>query len=147
MFGRSVPTVYLDLVDERDREIEQTLRLRVMPVTAVVRFLPFGRAGDVQPYVGVGVAALRFRYSEIGRFVDNATLDIFEDRYVATGTVPGAVVVGGLRLPIGGDVFGMSLEGRYINGAGETGGLDAGFLDEKIDLSGFLFNVGFHVRF
>lgn len=146
-FGRTVPTVYLDLVDERGREIDQALKLRVVPVTAVVRFLPFGRAGDAQPYVGVGVAALRYRYSEVGRFVDNRTLDIFEDRYSVSGVVPGGVVVGGVRLPLGGDVYGMSLEGRYLMGSGDTGGLDEGFLDEKIDLSGFLFNVGFQVRF
>lgn len=146
-FGKTVPTVYLDLVDERNREIEQELRLRVVPLTAVARFLPFGRAGDVQPFVGVGVAALRFRYSEVGRFVDFDTLDIFEERYVATGMAPGLVIVGGLRLPLGGDVYGMSLEGRYLSGSGKTGGLDEGFLDDKIDLSGLLFNVGFNVRF
>jgi hypothetical protein len=147
VFGRSVPTVYLDLVDDRGREIEQTLRLRVVPLTAVVRFLPFGRPGDVQPFVGVGVGLLNYRYSEIGRFVDPQDLDIFEDRFVTSGRALGGVVLGGLRLPLGGDVFGMSLEGRYITGEGETGGLDAGFLDEKIDLSGFQFNVGFQVRF
>jgi opacity protein-like surface antigen len=146
-FGRTVPTVYLDLIDERNREIDQELKLRVVPLTAVVRFLPFGRAGDVQPYVGAGVAALNFRYSETGRFVDTDTLDIFEDRFTTSGTAPGLVVLGGLRLPLGGDVYGMSLEGRYLKGAGDTGGLDQGFLDEKIDLGGFLFNVGFQVRF
>ena len=146
-YGRSVPTVYLDLVDERDREIEQTLRLRVVPITAVVRFLPFGDAGTVQPYVGAGIGLLNYRYSEVGRFVDSETLDIFEDRFTARGVAPGAVFLGGLRLPLGGDVYGMSLEGRYLVGSGDTGGFDEGFLDEKIDLSGFLFNVGFHVRF
>jgi hypothetical protein len=147
VFGRSVPSVYLDLVDERNREIDQTLRLRVVPLTAVVRFLPFGRAGDVQPFVGAGVALLNYRYSEVGRFVDTDTLDIYDDRYTASGSAPGVVVLGGVRPPLGGDVFGMSLEGRYLSGSGDTGGLEAGFLDEKIDLGGFLFNVGFNVRF
>lgn len=146
-FGRSVPTLYVDLVDEFDREIEQTLKLRVVPITGVVRFMPFGRAGDVQPYVGAGVGLLSYRYSEFGRFVDGDTLDIFEDRYTATGTAPAAVLLGGVRLPIGGDVYGLSLEGRYLMGSGNTGGFDEGFLDEKIDLSGLLFNVGFQVRF
>ena len=146
-FGRTVPTVYLDLVDERNREIDQELQLRVVPLTAVARFMPFGRAGDVQPFVGVGVPALRYRYSESGRFVDTDTLDVFEDRFTTSGFAPGLVVLGGLKLPLGGDVFGMTLEGRYLSCAGDTGGFDAGFLDEKIDLGGFLFNVGFNVRF
>lgn len=147
LYQRSVPTVYYDLVDEFGDEIDQTLRLRVAPITAVVRFLPFGRAGDVQPYVGAGVGLFSFRYSETGRFVDPETLDIYEDRFTTTGTVPGAVVLGGLRVPLGGDVFGLTLEGRYHIATGKTGGIDNGFLDEKIDLGGGQFNIGFLVRF
>lgn len=147
LYRRSVPTVYYDLVDEFGGEIDQTLRLRVVPLTAVVRFLPFGRAGDVQPYVGAGVGLFNFRYSEFGRFVDPETLDIYEDRFTTTGSVPGAVVLGGLRVPLGGDVFGLTLEGRYHIATGETGGIENGFLDEKIDLGGGQFNIGFLVRF
>lgn len=146
-YKRSVPTVYYDLVDEQGRDIEQTLRLRITPVTGVVRFLPFGRAGSVQPYVGAGAGLFNYRYSESGRFVDPETLDIFADTFTATGWAPGGVVLGGLRLPLGGDVYGLSLEGRYQFAVGETGGIDAGFLDEKIDLGGFGFNVGFLIRF
>lgn len=147
LYRRSVPTIYYDLVDEQGREIEQTLRLRVIPTTAVVRFLPFGRAGDVQPYVGAGVGLFHYRYAEFGRFVDPETLDIFEDRFTATGSAPGGVVLGGIRFPLGGDVFGLTLEGRYQFATGNTGGIDAGFLDEKIDLGGGQFNVGFLIRF
>ena len=147
LYRRSVPTVYDDLVDEFGGEIDQTLRLRVVPLTAVVRFLPFGRAGDVQPYVGAGVGLFNFRYSEFGRFVDPDTLDIYEDRFTTTGSAPGAVVLGGLRVPFGGDVFGLTLEGRYHIATGETGGIENGFLDEKIDLGGAQFNIGLLVRF
>ena len=57
------------------------------------------------------------------------------------------VVVGGIRVPMGGDVYSLSLEGRYQYGVGKTGGEDAGFVADKIDLSGGSFNVGFLVRF
>lgn len=147
VFGRSVPTVYLDLTDLSDREIEQTLRLRVIPMTAVVRFMPFGRTGDVQPYIGAGAGLLQYRYSEIGQFVDPNDLAIYDARYTASGVTPAAVVLGGVKLPLGGDVYGLTLEGRYLMGSGKTGGIEAGFLDEKIDLGGFLFNVGVQVRF
>lgn len=146
-FGQSVPTVYLDLVDEQGREIEQTLRLRVIPITGVVRFLPFGRAGDFQPYVGAGFGMFPYRYSEFGRFVDPDTLDIFEDKFEASGVAPGGVVLGGIKIPLGGDVYGLTGEWRYHFASGDTGGIEAGFLDEKIDLSGFVLNVGFNVRF
>lgn len=146
-YRRSVPTVYYDLVDEFGGEIEQSLRLRVIPITGVVRFLPFGRAGDFQPYVGAGVGLFNFRYSEFGRFVDPETLDIYEDRFTTSGAAPGAVVLGGVRVPLGGDVFGLTFEGRYHIATGDTGGLDDGFLDEKIDLGGGQFNAGFLVRF
>jgi hypothetical protein len=146
-YRRSVPTVYWDLVDDFGGEIEQTLRLRVAPVTAVVRFLPFGNANSVQPYVGAGVGLFNFRYSEFGRFVDPETLDIYDDRFTTTGSAPGAVVLGGVRVPLGGDVYGLTLEGRYNIATGDTGGIDKGFLDEKIDLGGGQFNIGFLVRF
>jgi hypothetical protein len=106
-----------------------------------------GRASDVQPYLGVGIAALNFRYSEAGSFVDPDTLDIFNDRFVAKGTVPAGILLGGVRVPLGGDVYGFFMEGRYQFGTGETGGFGNGFLDEKIDLSGGQFNVGMIVRF
>ena len=146
-YQRSVPTVYLDLIDENGREIEQKLRLRVVPISGVVRFLPFGRAGDVQPYVGAGVALLNYRYSEQGRFVDPDTLDLFEQAYTATGNAPAGIALAGIRLPMGGDIYGLSLEWRYVFGAGDTGGLDAGFLGDKIDLSGSHLNAAITVRF
>lgn len=144
---RAVPSVYLDVVDESGRDIDQTLKLQIVPMTAVVRFLPFGGPGDVQPYVGAGVGAVRYRYSEFGRFVDSDTLDIFNDRFTATGTAPAAVFLGGVKLPIGGDIYSLNLEGRYLHAVGNTGGLDKGFLDDKVDLSGGMFNVSFQVRF
>lgn len=146
-YTKTVPTIYYDLVDEFGDEIDQELGLRIVPLTAIVRFLPIGRAGDFQPYVGAGVGVFNFRYTEQGRFVDPVTFDIYEDRYTTTGSVPGGLVLGGVRIPIGGDIYGLTLEGRYQFATGETGGIDAGFLDEKIDLGGASFDIGFLVRF
>jgi hypothetical protein len=142
-----VPTLYLDLEDEQGRDINQEIGLRVVPVTGIIRFLPFGRAGDVQPYVGAGLAALNFRYSEVGEFVDGDTLDIFDDRYTVSDTALGGLLLGGVRLPLGGDIYGLGIEYRYQFGAGNTGGLDNGFLADKIDLSGGQLNFSFSVRF
>jgi hypothetical protein len=144
-YRRSVPSLYLDVVDQNGFDIEQTLRLRVVPVTGLVRFMPFGRPGDFQPYVGAGISVLNFRYSEVGDFVDPFTLDIFSDRFTANGTALGGVLVGGVRIPLGGDIYGMALEGRYQFGKGDLP--EGEFVAEKIDLSGGQFNVTFLVRF
>jgi hypothetical protein len=80
--GRSVPTVYRGLEDEiTGAEIEQRLTLRVAPIMAVVRFLPLGYAGELQPYVGVAAGVVHFRYTEEGDFVDPSDLSIFPDRF------------------------------------------------------------------
>lgn len=146
-YQRTAPSVYRDFVDIDLTEIEQDLRLRIIPLTAVVRFLPIGQAGDVQPYLGGGVAALNWKYSETGEFVDfNNNNNIFEDRYEASGTAVAPVVLGGIRFPINGDVYALNTEVRYQFGKGNLGS-DNGFLAEKINLGGFNFTVGFQIRF
>ena len=146
-YRQTVPTVYYDLEDQGGRDIFQELSLRVMPITGLVRFMPFGRAGQVQPYVGAGLSALTYRYIEAGDFVDGETLEIYTDRYAVTGVTLGAVLLGGVKLPINGDIYSLNIEGRYQFGAGDTGGSSNGFLADKIDLSGGQLNFTFQVRF
>jgi hypothetical protein len=145
-YQRTAPSLYRDWVNINGNEIEQDLRLRIVPVSAIVRFLPFGRAGTLQPYVGGGVSALRWRYSETGEFIDFSDgFLVFRDRYVADGTAIGGVLLGGLRLPLSGDIYALNTELRYQFGEGDLG--DNGFLTRKIDLSGLHFTVGFQIRF
>jgi hypothetical protein len=144
---KTVLSLYRDLYNENGSDIEQDIRLRVIPLTGVVRFMPFGRAGDFQPYVGAGLGILNWRYSEVGEFVDTTDFTIFEDRFVANGTTAGPLLLGGIRVPLGGDIYALTLEGLYQWGAGDTGGFDAGFLGDKIDLGNGQFNLGFLIRF
>ena len=146
-YRKTVPTLYYDLEDEAGRDINQKIGLRVVPVTGLVRFLPFGRAGDVQPYVGAGISVLNFRYSEVGEFVDGETLEIFDDRYSVSKSTVGGLLLGGIRLPLNGDIYTLDIEGRYQFGVGNTGGLDNGFLADKIDLGGGQLNFSFGIRF
>ena len=149
-YSKKVPSRYRDLEHgERPArpDIEQDLGLRVLPITAVVRFLPFGRPSDFQPYVGAGIGMLNFRYSEIGEFVDPETLEIFPGHFTKTGTTAGPIVLGGIRMPLGGDVYALTLEGRYQWGSGDTGGAANEFLGDKIDLGGGSLNFGFLIRF
>jgi opacity protein-like surface antigen len=144
-YQKSVPSVYRKLVNDNGSEIQQTLKLRVVPLTATVRFLPIGH-GSVQPYVGAGVGAFNWRYSEIGEFVDLIDKSIFRGRFISNGTAVGPVVLAGIRAPFA-DVLLFGAEVRYQKAEGNTGGLKNGFLGEKIDLGGWNAALTLHVRF
>ena len=68
--SRPCRRVYTDLVNIDGTDIEQTLKLRIIPFTATIRLLPFGNDRPIQPYIGAGVGVYRWRYSETGEFVD-----------------------------------------------------------------------------
>jgi len=143
---RTVPTVYLDFTHEDGFEIAQELRLRVVPVTGTVRFLPLGRSAGVQPYVGGGVSILNWRYSEFGEFVDFSDDSIFNARYVASGSTVGPVILAGIRAPMA-DVWLVGGELRYQRGEGDTNPAQSELLGSKIDLGGWSANFGVHFRF
>ena len=89
---RGVNTIYDDYVRPDGSEIDQQLKLRIVPLTATIRILPLGRHAAVQPYVGGGIGVHFWRYAETGDFVDfsQAGRPVFRDSFVATGTVGGA---------------------------------------------------------
>ena len=144
-YQRTVPSVYRDVVNVNETEIEQDLKLRVIPMTATIRFLPVGR-GSVQPYVGAGIGAFNWRYSETGEFVDFSDYSIFRARYVANGTAVGPVVLGGIRAPVG-EVFMIGGEIRYQKAEGDTKPATSELLGDKIDLGGWTASFTMHFRF
>ena len=141
--SRSVDTIYENFERPDGTEIEQTLKLRVVPMTATVRILPLGRSGPFQPYVGGGIGIYNWRYSETGDFIDFTSpgRQIFRESYTATGTSLGPVAVFGARFPIGNVTIGG--EARYQKAEGDLDERD--FLGPKIDLGGFHYSatVGF----
>ena len=144
-YRRTVSSVYADFVDVDGTEILQDFRLRVVPLTATLSVLPFGRETALQPYFGIGVGLFDWRYSEVGEFIDFTTFDIFGERFVESGRDVGGLILDGLRVPFG-DRFAVGGEVRYQRASG-TVGLDQGFLNERIDLGGiatqFTFQIGF----
>lgn len=146
--NKNVKSRYKDLIntEQNDADILQELRLRMIPISGTVKFLG-GQVGGFQPYGGAGISAVNFKYTETGDFVDPSTLEIFNDQFTADGFAFGALIFGGLRMPLGGDVYALQVEGRYLFGSGDTGGAEAGFLGDKIDLSGGSLNFGFLIRF
>lgn len=146
-YQRTVPSVYANFTNTNGSEIQQDLKLRVVPMTATVRFLPIGHA-KVEPYVGAGIGVFNWRYSEVGEFVDFDVKPpaIFRSHYNAQGNAVGPVILAGLRAPVG-DVFAIGGEIRYQKATGDTKPADSGLLDSKIDLGGWTTNVTFHLRF
>jgi opacity protein-like surface antigen len=142
---RTVPSIYRDFTDIDGTEIEQDLKLRVVPMTATVRFLPIGRGG-VEPYVGAGIGLFNWRYSETGEFIDFSDDSIFRDRFADSGNAVGPVVLGGVRFPVA-DVFLIGGELRYQKAEGDIDVAESGLLGEKIDLGGWTTSLTMHLRF
>jgi hypothetical protein len=141
---RTVPSIYADYVDTDGTEVDQDLRLRLVPVTFSLRVVPFGTSSPVQPYLGVGVGVVSWRYSETGEFIDfsGGQRTIFRDRYVATGRDVGRVVLGGIRFA--GDRATSGFEIRHQRARGE---LDDRFAGSQIDLGGWTYQLTVGARF
>jgi len=142
---RTVPSVYTDFTDPDGTEVDQDLRLRLIPIDFTVRLIPTGQSSPVQPYFGVGVGIINWRYSESGEFIDfsNGRRTIFRDTFVADGNQAGPVALGGLRFV--GDRATGGFEVRYHKAEGT---LPAGdFAASKIDLGGWSYQVTGGVRF
>ena len=140
---RTVPTVYLDFVNQNGREIEQDLKLRVVPFSATVRFLPLGHHDAVTPYIGAGAGVFAWRYSETGEFLATDS-SIFPATFVGSGTATGPVILGGLRAPISN--WDLGFEIRYQAAKGDLPA-DQGFSGRQIDLGGFTYAFTANVKF
>ena len=146
---RTVPRVDTDSGSRNRTEVEQALRLRRIPIDLTVRALPLGQTSPVQPYVGVGLSIINWRYSESGEFIDfNAPtgrpgeFETFRDTFAADGTATGPVALFGIRFSS--DVFSVGGEARYHKADGEVG---EDFAGTKIDLGGWTYQATFGVRF
>ena len=143
-YQRTVSSIYEFVTRPDDTEIEQDLKLRVVPLTATLKFVPTGRDAAFQPYIGAGIAALRWTYSETGEFVDPVTSEIFRDTFSADGTEVAPVIFGGLRAPVGASMM-LGGEVRYQKADAELPTED--FLGDRLDLGGLTFQANLTWRF
>jgi hypothetical protein len=142
-YQNTVHSVYANLTHDTGDEIRQDLTLRTVPLTVTARFLPLARGSAVEPYVGVGLLVIPWRYTEVGEFVD-VDNSIFPARYTADGTAYGPIVLGGVRVPLSAFVLGG--EFRWQKAEGDIP-VDSGLLGSKIDLGGWTTNFTFGFRF
>jgi opacity protein-like surface antigen len=143
-YQKTVPSVYRDLVNSNGTEIAQDLRLKIVPITATIRFLPIGRDAPVQPYVGGGIGIFAWKYSETGDFVDSND-DIFPARFVGDGTAVGPVVLAGIKFPVA-DALTTGVEFKWQKAEGDTSDVE-GLLGNKIDLGGWTTSWTMHIKF
>lgn len=142
-YSKTVPSVYAYVENSNGQEIEQDLKLRIVPFTATVRFLPIGRHDAFTPYIGAGVGVMRFRYEETGEFV-NVNDRVYNATFTGTGAATGPVILGGARFPVGSvDIGG---EARYQRAVGDIS-KEQNFLGSKIDLGGMSYLLTFTVKF
>jgi len=142
-YQETVPAIYDEWVNLDGSEIQQDLKLRIAPITAIARILPLGKKRAFQPYVGAGLGIYSWRYSETGEFVDFSDNSIYRDSYVASGTAVGPVAVFGARGRLG-KSFSLGLEVRLQWGQAD---LSQDFLGDKLDLGGTSVLSTFTYRF
>jgi hypothetical protein len=140
---RTVPSVYQDFTNVDDSEIEQDLRLRIVPIAFTIRVLPLGKSNPVQPYFGAGLGIFNWRYSESGDFIDfSKGRTVFRDTFEADGNETGAIALGGIRFAASN--FSVGGEVRYQAAAAD---LSSDFAGDKLDLGGWTYQATVGVRF
>jgi hypothetical protein len=143
-FQETVHAVDTNYVNANGSEVVANLKLRIVPLTATVRYTPLGKDAWIQPYVGAGVGVFGWRYSEYGQFVDPSNRSIFNGNFVGTGWATGPVVLGGVRVPVGPTAAGFEARWQKAHG---TLPADQGFAGSEIDLGGMNYLFTFSVRF
>jgi outer membrane protein W len=140
---KTISTVYADLTHSNGDEIQQDLKLRQIPVNFTGRFLILPRGSSVEPYIGAGLTAIRYQYSEAGEFVDDFGA-IFPAVYKADGVGVGPIVVVGVRAPIQNWTVGGEFAWQKVVADVPA---EVGLLGTKLDLGGWHFNFTAGVRF
>jgi hypothetical protein len=144
-YQHTVHSRYADLIDNTNgNDILQDLKLRMVPISATLRFLPMGRRATVQPYVGAGVVIIPWSYSEAGQFAD-PSYSIFTWEYKDSGTSVGPVIFGGVRVPVSRAIM-MGGEIRWQH-ADASLDPNVGFAGSRLDLGGITYQANVVFKF
>lgn len=150
---------YRDLVEPDGQggelPIEQTTRLRTVPLTASVRYQlqPRGRSvgqlvwlpRSTTPYVGAGVGATMYKLQQRGDFVRREDYSIHFDVIEGSGThvtAHGMVGVDHWLSPW----LGLNAEARYTRGRATPDRNQGYYSFDSVDLGGLQFTLGLSAR-
>lgn len=145
-YSRTLDTSYREFDRPGGREIEQTLKLSIVPMGVTLRLVPTSRRAKIAPYVAVGADLIYWKYEETGDFIDffDDDFPISSDAFISEGVTGGFHVAAGLRVPLNPD-FSIVGEAKYQYAKRTNMGDD--FRNNEIDLSGVSATVGIHLRF
>jgi hypothetical protein len=141
---KTVSTVHVRAVNNNGTEIPRELGLRQMPIAFTARWLPLGQSYAVQPYLGGGLALIKWRFTEEGDFVIPSGMVFRDEAYAATGNATGPIVLLGLR--VSRQSIALGFEGRYMRARGSFGDTFARVIDPDIDLGGWTIQATAGVR-
>jgi hypothetical protein len=133
--------------------IEQTTRMRTIPLTASARYQLLSRGRSVSrlawlprstmPYIGGGGGAVWYRLQQRGDFVDMGDFSIFFDTIESSGIDFTVHALAGVDHWFTART-GLNAEARYTHGQATP---NNGFLTfDSLDLGGLQFTLGFSVR-
>jgi opacity protein-like surface antigen len=144
-YGRRLDTSYRNYTRPDGSEVEQTLRLVMVPIGLSLRIVPTSRRARIAPYLEVGADAIHYKYEEFGDFIDffDDGLPVEGDSFVSEGFGFGFHVAAGLKVPLNPD-FSIVGEGRYQRAKRQ---MADDFRNSEIDLGGWSATVGINVRF
>lgn len=147
---------YRDWVDDNDQPIEQSTSFDRVPLMASARyyFADRGRRiGNVAwvpakfvPFVSGGVGTTRYRFEQVGDFVDESTLNIFSDRLTSRGWAFTVSAGGGAQWNLSTRLL-LTADARYLHAMGDGDAPNGEFAGYKVDLSGVSTMFGLTVRF
>lgn len=152
-----VASEYRNWVDGDDRPIEQTTAFNRAPVTASVRYYLVERGrtigstawipARVVPFVGLGLGTMRYRFEQVGDFVDFRTdpPNVLPDRLTSSGWAPVAQASGGMQLNLSPRLL-LTTEVRYLRGSVDASQPERDFIGYRLDLSGLTTLVGLTLR-
>jgi hypothetical protein len=152
-YDGDVDTEYRNFVTLSGDPIEQNLRLRLLPVTATLKVVPFGRYRSgyrgsalqrVVPFFGVGGGALLWKYREKGEFVDPVSLTTFQAKFHSRGIAAEYHGVAGVDVFVDRQVS-LFVEGRVSRADDDLSSDFQGFDD--FDLSGTSVSGGVRIHF
>jgi len=144
-YGETVDTSYRDYVGPTGREIRQTLKIDMVPMSVELRLTPTSRRVKIAPFVGVGGDLIYWKYEEFGDFIDFdvPSKPIVPDSFISEGWNPAFHVSGGIRFAVTDDI-GITAQARYQWGSANMG---RDFSGLKLDLSGATYTGGVNIRF
>lgn len=153
----STGSEFRDWVDNFGQPIRQTTTFLREPLTASLRYnlVPRGRqVGSLAwiptrlvPFVGVGGGLMRYRFEQVGDFIDMGTLDVFYDEFTEKGWSPVGQLSAGASWNLNPYLL-FHGEVRYLRAKGDRTGAGDDFQGfGRLDLSGMSTMFGLSLRF